>query len=376
MPRAARFLRSLRLPARLALVLLAAALAGVALSADWRLFRGNPQQTGIADDALPDTLTVIWKVQLKDGIEGTAAIAGNAVYVGALGEFLYALDLKTGAEKWKYKAGPITSPASYHDGAVYIGDEDGVFHCVDAKSGNKRWSFETNGEISSGANFSGDSIIFAGKDSMLYCLDSKGKLAWKFKTEGPVYGSATIAGGMTFVAGCDSHLHIVDLKTGKASAKIDLGGQAGSTPAAVGDRLYVGTMSNQFLAIDLKKKEIAWTFEPDKAQGFYSSPAVTDKLVLAGCRDKAMYALDRAKGTSVWSFPTKGQVDSSPVVVGKRVLFGSKDGHLYAVDLERGKEMQKLPLGRSIVASPAVANGRVVIGTTDGLLYCLGKKEQ
>ncbi|MBM4072783.1 MAG: serine/threonine protein kinase [Planctomycetes bacterium] len=360
---------------RVAIVVLLVLAPTAALLADWRLFRGNPQQTGVADVALPEKLDILWKVQLKDGVEGTAAIAGDTVYVGAIGEFLYALDLRTGAEKWKYKAGPITSPASYHDGAVYIGDEDGIFHCVDASSGKKRWSFETNGEISSGANFSDDKIIFTGKDSMLYCLDSKGKLVWKFKTEGPVYGSATVAGGMTFVAGCDSHLHIVDLKTGKEAAKISLEGQAGSTPAAAGDRLFVGTMSNQFLAIDLKKKDIAWIYEPARAQGFYSSPAVTDKLILVGCRDRALHALDRVKGTKVWTFLTRGHVDSSPVVAGKNVLFGSKDGHLYVVDIEKGAEVQKLALGRSIIASPAVSNGRVVIGATDGLLYCLGKKE-
>lgn len=367
--------RSLPGSCRLTLVLFLVVLAAQSLFADWTIFRGNTAQTGIADEMLPESLAIRWKVQLKDGIEGTAAIAGDTVYVGALGEFLYALDLKTGQEKWKYKAGPITSPASVHEGAVYIGDEDGMFHCVDAKTGTKLWSFETNGEISSGANFSDDKIIFAGKDSMLYCLDRKGKLAWKFKTEGPVYGSPTVAGGMTFVAGCDSHLHMVDLKTGKGLAKIDLGGQAGSTAAVAGDRLFVGTMSNQFLAVDLKKKDLAWTYEPAKAQGFYSSAAVTDKLILVGCRDKALHALDRAKGTAVWSFTTKGQVDSSPVVVGKRVLIGSKDGNLYVLDLEKGAELQKLALGRSILASPAVSQGFVVIGTTDGFLYCLGKKD-
>jgi outer membrane protein assembly factor BamB len=133
-------------------------------------------------------------------------------------------------------------------------------------------------------------------------------------------------------------------------------------------------MSNQVLALDLKKNEIAWSFEPKRAQPFYSSAAVTDKLVIVGCRNKLLHALDRAKGTEVWKFPTVGRVDSSPVVVGKRVFVGSTDGNLYGIDLDKGTELKRFKLGQSITASPAVAHNCLVIGTSDGFVYCLGKK--
>ncbi len=343
--------------------------------ADWPIFRGNARQTGVVAEMLPGPLVVRWKLQFKDGFEGAAAVVDGVVYAGCLDEHLYALELKSGKEKWKYKAGPIMAPPSVHEGAVYVGDEEGIFHCVDAATGEKRWTFETRGEISSGANFAGDRVIFAGRDSTLYCLDKKGNLAWKFKTEGPIYGSPAVADNRTFVAGCDSRLHTVDLKTGKGLANIDLGGQSGATATVAGDKLFVGTMANQFLALDLVKNDMAWTFEAKQGKEFYASAAVTDKLIIVGSRDKSVHALDRAKGTTVWSFLTQGWVDSSPVVAGAKVLFGSKDGNLYVVDLEKGAELQKIALGRSVIASPAVAGGCVVIGTSDGFLYCLGKKD-
>jgi outer membrane protein assembly factor BamB len=344
--------------------------------ADWPLFRGNAEQTGIAaGSTLPDPLVIRWKIKLKDSVEGTAAIVGDTVYVGSLDEHLYALNLADGKEKWKYKAGPIKAPPSVKDGAVYVGDEEGMFHCVDAKTGGKRWTFETGGEITSGANFAGDHILFGGWDSTLYCLTKDGKLAWKFKTEGPVNGAPAIAGNRTFVAGCDSHLHVIDIKAGKELAKIDLGGQAGATAAIAGNMLYVGTMSNQVLAVDLKKNDIAWAFEPQRSQPFYGSAAVTDKLVIVGCRNKLLHALERTKGTEVWKFPTMGRVDSSPVVVGKRVFVGSTDGNLYVIDLDKGRELKRFGLGRSITASPAVAHNCLVIGTSNGFVVCLGKKD-
>ena len=78
-------------------------------------------------------------------------------------------------------------------------------------------------------------------------------------------------------------------------------------------------MTNEFKAIDLDKKDVLWTYEPKRAQPFYGSAAVTDKLVVVGNRDKYIHALDRDKGALVWTFGTKGRVDSSPVIDQGRV---------------------------------------------------------
>src|SRR6185369_1040867 len=68
---------------------------------EWPLFRGDPLQTGVASSTLPDKLEIRWKLQLKKGIESTAAIVKDTVYVGCFDDHLYAIDLMTGKEKWK-----------------------------------------------------------------------------------------------------------------------------------------------------------------------------------------------------------------------------------------------------------------------------------
>jgi outer membrane protein assembly factor BamB len=352
-------------------------LGPIVVGADaWPLFRGNALQTGVAACTLPEQLAVRWTFEAKDSIEATAAIVGNTVYVGAMDEHLYALDLATGKPRWAYKAGPFKAPVSVWKGAVYAGDLDGFFHCIDSVTGQKRWSYETGAEISSGANFAGDTILFGSGDEVLYCLTSDGKVSWKFKVPGgPVLGSPVIAGDRTFAAGCDSILHVIDVAKGTELASLTLGGQVGATAAVDGDHLYVGTMTNQFLALDWKKPAIEWTFEAERRpQPFYASAALTDKLVLVGSRDKHVYAFDRQTGKPVWSFATRDKVDSSPVVVGQRVYVGSSDGHLYVLDLAMGTEVQKLNLGSAVLASPAVANNCLVIGTRKGTFYCLGAK--
>jgi outer membrane protein assembly factor BamB len=348
-----------------------------ATSGDWPLFRGNALQTGTVVGELPDKLEVLWKFETKDSIESTAAISKGTVYIGSFDENLYAIDLASGKERWRYKAGPIKSAVSVQGDAVYVGDSDGMFHCVDAEKGTKRWKFETAAEIVSGANFAGDAILFGSYDETLYCLSKDGKERWKFKTQGPVNGSPAVVGGRTFVSGCDSSLHVIDTATGKELSSTELGSPSGATAAISGDSLYVGTMGNELLAIDWKKNSIAWSFKAEKRQQpFYSSAAVTDKLVLVGGRDKRVYALDRNTGKEVWSYLTRDKIDSSPVVVGQRVYVGSSDGNLYVLDLVNGTEIQKINLGGPITASPAVANGCLVIGTQNNVVYCLGAKRQ
>jgi outer membrane protein assembly factor BamB len=205
----------------------------------------------------------------------------------------------------------------------------------------------------------------------------EGKERWRFKVPGgPVLGSPAIVDGRTFAAGCDSTLHVLELATGKELGSVDLGGQIGATAAIVGDYMYVGTMTNQFLGINWKKPEIAWTFEAAKQQQpFYASAAVTDTLVIAGSRDKRIHALDRKTGKEVWNFVTRNRIDSSPVIVGERVYAGSMDGTLYVLDLAKGKEVKRFELGSPIVGSPAVGEGCLVVGTDDGTIYCLAERE-
>lgn len=345
-----------------------------AMGADWPVFRGNAQQTGVAAAALPDRLRVLWTFKAKDAVESTAALAGATAYVGSMDEHLYALDLRTGALRWSAKMGAIKAAVAYRGGAVYAGDADGGFYCLDAQTGSQKWKFEAPAEATSGANFVGDNILFGCGDEHLYCLGADGKLRWKFKVAGgPVLGSPAFAAGHTFVSGCDSTLHVLDLATGRAVRGVELDGQTASTPAVAGDELYLGTMSNQVVAINWQKGEVAWRFEtPRRPKAFYGSAAVSESVIVCGSRDKNVYGLDRRTGKEIWRFATQGNVDSSPVIAAGRVYAASLDGTLYVLDLSRGTEWARSRLGSGVIASPAVADGRLVIGTEDGVVHCLG----
>src|SRR5262249_9076720 len=129
-PIESRLIEEVIMPIRFFLVVCALCLAAVPALADWPLFRGNALQTGVSKETLPDTLELLWKIKVKDGIESTAAIVDGTVYFGAFDDHIHAVSLADGSEKWKLKVGAgVKAPVSYRDGMIYVGDEDGMFHC-------------------------------------------------------------------------------------------------------------------------------------------------------------------------------------------------------------------------------------------------------
>src|SRR5438477_2343956 len=115
---------------RLRLVLTTLLLIALVSAADWSVFRGNPRQDGVAAEKLPEKLVELWKVATGESVEGAPAIADGVVYVGSLDSHLYALNLKDGSEKWKFKAGPFKTPVGVYKGKIYAGDLDGNFFCL------------------------------------------------------------------------------------------------------------------------------------------------------------------------------------------------------------------------------------------------------
>ena len=349
-------------------------------SNEWRQFRGNHSLTGVADSAPPANLKLLWTYETGDSIESSAAIADGIVYVGVGNGDLIAVDLDSGALRWKYSTQSYigeSSPA-VGSGAVYVGDLDGTLHAVSARDGKPLWTFKTDAEIKSSPVLvpvpEDDLVLIGSYDTHLYALEARtGKLRWKYQTDGPVHATPAVHNGFAFIAGCDETFRAIRVSDGTQAYAIVAGAYTGASPVLDGDRAYFGTFNFEVLALDLKAQKVAWRYSDPAGQfPYYSSAALSGGKVIVGGRDKLVHAIDAATGKPAWTFTTRARVDSSPVVAGGRVYIGSADNRLYVLDLASGRKLWEFDTGASITASPAVAAGRVVIGSHDGVLYCFG----
>ena len=342
----------------------------------WAQFRGNPGLTGTSSSALPDKLEVQWTYDCGEPIQSSAAIRDGRVFVGSVSGELSALDLQSGDLLWKYEASDAIGESSpcVEKGIVYVGDLAGSVHAVSAQDGKGIWTYETEGELKASPVVSGDRVLIGSYDGLLYCLSARsGALLWSVQTDGPVNCTVGIAAGIAYISGCDGMLRGVRVSDGQQVVSVDIGAYTGASPALANNMVVFGTFGNRVLGVDLLLKSVRWSYEhPEKKFPFYSSAALVAGKAVVGGRDKMVHCLEAESGKLLWTFATKGRVESSPAVAGSRVYVGSKDGRFYVLDLETGKKLWEFPTGSPISTSPALAAGKVILGSEDGLLYCFG----
>ncbi len=343
----------------------------------WSQFRGNPALTGISQANLPDSLKLLWTLEVGEPIESSAAIVDGVVYVGSQSGDLLAVSLGSGEELWRYRAAEFgigESSPCVGQGLVYIGDLDGVLHAVDVRTGKAAWTFATEGEIKSSPVLVGNRVLVGSYDSHLYALEADtGLLLWKVMTEGYVHSTPSVADGVAFISGCDEIFRAIRVKDGRELYQVPSIAYTGASPALAGDAAYFGTFSNQVVSVSRKERKVLWRYESKESQfPFYSSAAVVGGRVVLGGRDRKVHCLEAATGESLWTFATRARVDSSPVVAGDRIYVGSNDGRFYVLNLQDGKKVWEFNAGAPLSASPAVAGARIVIGSLDGQLFCFG----
>ncbi len=114
---------------------------------------------------------------------------------------------------------------------------------------------------------------------------------------------------------------------------------------------------------------VLWTFQTGSQ--VRSSPAVVGDTVYVGSLDGNLYALDKYTGAAVWSFNAVTPIYSSPAVDSGIVYFLATGGNFYALDANTGALVwnTSIGLGPWDWASPAVHNGNVFIASSTGYLY-------
>ncbi len=365
-----------------AATLLAILLPHFSHAADWPMHRGGPELRGIAEMAAPAKAELLWQFKGEKPVKGAAAIAGGRAFFGDDAGKVHALDVATGKEVWSFKteAAIEATPLVLND-TVFVGSSDAFFYALDAATGALKWKYETGDKILGGANHAknpngaGEWILFGSYDSHLHCVDAAtGKAVWTHGTDNYINGTpALTAGGEIIFGGCDSFIHIVQLADGKELRQIESTAYIASSVATADGLGYVGNYGNIVLGFDPKSGEVKWKYR-DRNFPYFSSAAITADRVILGGRDKRLHCIDRTSGKGVWTFQTRGEVESSPVVCGDAIIVGSADGRLYCVGLADGKERWAYEIGAAVTASPAVADGRIVVGAEDGSVYCFGAK--
>lgn len=351
---------------------------------DWPITRGSPSLQGQVAAAVPKAPLIEWTFPLESPGTAEAAVADGAILVGDAMGILYCIDFETRKLRWKMETGDtIQAAPAISKGKIFVGSGDKHFYALDLKTGEKLWKIEGGDKFSSAASVisapdgSGVWVLVNGYDGITRCLRAEdGSIVWIYETKDFINGTpAVIDGRLIAFGGCDQVIHILSLADGKLVNKIATDAQITNSVATIGTTIYSGNHANQLVAAEADAEKLTWIYQANEFP-FFTSPAVDDRNVYIGSRDKSLHAIQRSDGTGAWTFKTGGRVESSPIAFDDGIVFGSSDGRLYAANPADGTELWRLDLGEDLTASPLYAQGRIIIAGGDGTLFVInGSKD-
>ena len=284
------------------------------------------------DEMMPDPFDVFLS---------SPAISNGTAYIGSGDHYVYALDVATGALRWKFLTGNVVHASPAVAGAtVYVGSWDRYFYALDARSGAVRWRFTTGDDhvtynqvgIAGSAAVADGMVYFGCRDSTFYALRAgTGALAWKHDEHGSwVIGSPAVADGVVYYTTSDEkRFWALDSRTGAEKFNAPYGAFAFSSPSLAGGVAYFGMFDGRLYGVNAKSGEVVARFSTDASAK--NLPAHLDKSGNVDLNtfyddstiDATFLALDRIYAL--------GSIAGSAAIDGGVLFVGSTEGTLYAI---------------------------------------------
>ena len=184
-----------------------------------------------------------------------AAVASQDTIFFASGGVVYAVDIASGGQKWRYPATgtlpqPVLSTPTYSDGTLFLGTGEGL-SALDANTGKLKYPTYVvpNGAVTSPIVI-GDTVYFGGGGGRIHALNVKtgdpltGPYRNGLSLTVDITGNMSTQNGLIYVLTANQVLHAVDSLTGNQRWAIRLEGEVrGTTPVPAGDVLYVAAGS-------------------------------------------------------------------------------------------------------------------------------------
>ncbi len=280
--------------------------------------------------------TLAWELR-GDGAFGPAAVVGDTVYVGCSDGRLYAVEARTGKERWRYQAEEdLSTRPAVADGLVVVASLQDSLFAVDARTGAWKWHHrrDTRSGLTifgaASARVGGGAVYAAYSDGFVAALEPDGKPRWERQ-----------------VAPAGDHLDVDSLQL-------------------EGARLYAAAYSGAVLALDSRTGKDVWTTR---------APAVARLALAAGLvvavTPTTVLALSQNDGSVVWTAPLEGVPESEPVAAGPWLLVPAGSGGLRWIEAASGRVMRVFDPGTGVSGSPASAGTRVYVLSNGGDLFAL-----
>jgi len=203
------------------------------------------------------------------------------------------------------------------------------------------------------------------------------KEVWRHQEQSNIVAGFAREGDAAYYTTASGTVNAIRIQDGSKIWSQSFPGKIFSTPAVEEGLLVFGCTDHRIYALDAASGSIRWKVEADKS--VLGSPVIFEGKVFIGASDGRFRALNLADGSPVWTFDgVEGFVECRPWVDAEQVVFGGWAGKLYSLDTKSG-ELQwvwKTPRGSNRMYSPAAvwpvkSAGRVFVAVPDRKVYAL-----
>ncbi|MHB8442802.1 MAG: outer membrane protein assembly factor BamB family protein [Patescibacteria group bacterium] len=288
----------------------------------------------------------------------------NHSYRGLGNNFVYGINISTGAVMWKYKTLGENMPTPiYSNGTLYFVNGNRTFYALSALTGKALWTLNVGSIVSmSSPILVGNNVFFGGSKPYKFFdvnINTKSiKWATSFKN---------LKGGVSITGGLDD-----------------------TTPVYYKGYLYTnGTMLTNYSTnsgyeylykIDAQNGNIVWSVnegygiinEPtDPMEG--SVPTLSGNTIYTGSNTaRSVFAVNINTEKVDWSYKINGMINAPLTIIKEDVYAITGNGNIYVIDKNKGSFDAKRTLGGPEIASGlSFYSGKFYVTTGNGNFYIL-----
>ncbi len=283
----------------------------------------------------------VWRFETRGQVCGAPAVDNGKVFFGQRGGTpdFYCLDFRTGGLIWKKRFGHVWASPNVIDGKLYLNTEGGTLMCVHEETGDVLWSYAGRDGYSYQVPCFYEHLVYFGAGHEEYALErGTGRLVWQFNIGHGTTDSGTpaVKNGIFYCQGAGGeHLYANDALTGRPLWRYDIR-DCNVSPATDGRLLITGNLEGLLLrspgnaytvCLDAKSGEFKYRLP----FGGLTGAAIGRNMVFsASTSDPYFKAWDLETGKIRWRYRMGGRAEEScTVLYGDKALIMATDAYLY-----------------------------------------------
>jgi outer membrane protein assembly factor BamB len=269
------------------------------------------------------TKSVVWKLNLKYGVESSGTLVDGTLYLGALDGLIYSVNAESGQINWKYDTkGEITSQPLVYNGVLYTLNGANSLFSLDAKTGRQLWVYNRQ-ETTTKMTIRGGSR--------------------------PTYSNGVLYSGFS-----DGSLVALNAQTGTPQWEVILNKNArfkdvDATPVLDDENIYISSYDDRLYCLSKANGSIVWKY----SAGGATAPVLNGQYVFVSGSNGSVVSLNKKTGDLVWKKADIKGIATEPIISKGLIIFGESQGSLKALDFLTGQEKASFDPGRGIMSKPS-----------------------